>query len=107
VAGQFYWLRPGDLFLAEAKLWPEDMRDCFGDGDECHMAFHFPLMPRVYKATAQEDRHPVSEVLPQTPAWWRCDAPTGCCAVATTSRAARWWAAVCATSSGWHRTAAR
>ncbi|MGA1326276.1 MAG: maltose alpha-D-glucosyltransferase, partial [Rubrivivax sp.] len=60
--------RPGGVFLAEANLWPEDVRDYFGDGDECHMAFHFPLMPRMYMAIAQEDRHPVSEILAQTPA---------------------------------------
>ena len=60
--------RPGGVFLAEANLWPEDVRDYFGDGDECHMAFHFPLMPRMYMAMAQEDRHPVSEILAQTPA---------------------------------------
>jgi trehalose synthase (EC:5.4.99.16) len=48
------------IFLAEANQWPEDVRDYFGDGDECHMAYHFPLMPRMYMAIAQEDRHPLS-----------------------------------------------
>jgi maltose alpha-D-glucosyltransferase / alpha-amylase len=55
------------LLLAEANQWPEDVRDYFGDGDECHMAYHFPLMPRIYMAIAQEDRHPVVEIMRQTP----------------------------------------
>ncbi len=55
------------LFLAEANMWPEDVREYFGDGDECHMAYHFPLMPRMYMAIAQEDRHPIVEILAQTP----------------------------------------
>ncbi|MGB7980890.1 MAG: maltose alpha-D-glucosyltransferase [Candidatus Nanopelagicales bacterium] len=55
------------LFLAEANMWPEDVREYFGDGDECHMAYHFPLMPRMYMAIAQEDRHPIVEILQQTP----------------------------------------
>ncbi len=55
-------------FLAEANQWPEDVRDYFGDGDECHMAYHFPLMPRMFMAIAQEDRHPVVEIMAQTPA---------------------------------------
>jgi maltose alpha-D-glucosyltransferase / alpha-amylase len=55
------------LLLAEANQWPEDVRDYFGDGDECHMAYHFPLMPRIYMAIAQEDRHPVVEIMQQTP----------------------------------------
>jgi len=58
---------PGRLLLAEANMWPEDVREYFGDGDECHMAYHFPLMPRMYMAIAQEDRHPVVEILAQTP----------------------------------------
>jgi maltose alpha-D-glucosyltransferase/alpha-amylase len=58
---------PGRLLLAEANMWPEDVREYFGDGDECHMAYHFPLMPRMYMAIAQEDRHPVVEILQQTP----------------------------------------
>jgi maltose alpha-D-glucosyltransferase/alpha-amylase len=64
---------PGRLLLAEANMWPEDVREYFGDGDECHMAYHFPLMPRMYMAIAQEDRHPVVEILAQTP-----DIPDGC-----------------------------
>ncbi|HSY07106.1 MAG TPA: maltose alpha-D-glucosyltransferase [Steroidobacteraceae bacterium] len=55
------------VLLAEANQWPEDVRDYFGDGDECHMAFHFPLMPRMYMAIAQEDRHPIVEIMEQTP----------------------------------------
>ena len=57
----------GRLFLAEANEWPEDLLPYFGDGDECHMAFHFPLMPRVYMAVAQEDRHPIVDIIHQTP----------------------------------------
>ncbi len=55
------------LLLAEANQWPEDVREYFGEGDECHMAYHFPLMPRMYMAIAQEDRHPVVEIMQQTP----------------------------------------
>ncbi|MBC7945963.1 MAG: maltose alpha-D-glucosyltransferase, partial [Burkholderiales bacterium] len=55
------------MFLAEANQWPEDVRDYFGNGDECHMAYHFPLMPRIYMAVAQEDRHPIVDILRQTP----------------------------------------
>jgi len=55
------------MLLAEANQWPEDVRHYFGDEDECHMAFHFPLMPRIYMAVAQEDRQPIVEILGQTP----------------------------------------
>ena len=55
------------LFLAEANQWPEDVLPYFGDEDECHMAFHFPLMPRIFMALAQEDRHPIVEIMHQTP----------------------------------------
>ena len=58
---------PQAFFLAEANQWPEDTRPYFGDGDECHMAFHFPLMPRMYMAMAMEDRHPITDILRQTP----------------------------------------
>ena len=58
---------PGRMLLAEANQWPSDVRAYFGDGDECHMAFHFPLMPRLYMALRQEDRHPISEILYQMP----------------------------------------
>ena len=58
---------PGRMLLAEANQWPEDARPYFGEGDECHMAFHFPLMPRMYMAIAQEDRFPISDIMRQTP----------------------------------------
>ena len=58
---------PGRMLLAEANQWPEDAQDYFGDGDECHMAFHFPLMPRMYMAIAQEDRFPITDIMRQTP----------------------------------------
>jgi len=58
---------PGRMLLAEANQWPEDARQYFGEGDECHMAFHFPLMPRMYMAIAQEDRFPIVDILRQTP----------------------------------------
>ncbi len=61
--------RYGDrMLLAEANAWPEDVLPYFGAGDECHMAFHFPLMPRIYMAVATEDRHPVTDIMRQTPA---------------------------------------
>ena len=63
----------GKLLLAEANQWPEDVSDYFGDGDECHMAYHFPLMPRIYMAIAQEDRFPIADILRQTP-----DIPPNC-----------------------------
>ena len=59
--------KPGKLLLAEANQWPEDVSAYFGDGDECHMAYHFPLMPRIYMAIAQEDRFPIADILRQTP----------------------------------------
>jgi len=59
--------------LAEANQWPTDVRPYFGDGDECHMAFHFPLMPRLFMALRLEDRHPVTEIMAQTP-----DIPENC-----------------------------
>ena len=55
------------MFLAEANQWPEDAAEYFGDGDECHMNFHFPLMPRLFMAVAQEDRFPIIDILQQTP----------------------------------------
>ena len=56
------------LLLAEANMWPDEVVDYFGDGDECHMAFHFPLMPRMYMAVRMEDRFPIIDILEQTPA---------------------------------------
>ncbi|HET6725033.1 MAG TPA: maltose alpha-D-glucosyltransferase [Gammaproteobacteria bacterium] len=64
---------PDRMLLAEANQWPEDVLPYFGEGDECHMAFHFPLMPRIYMAIAQEDRHPVTDIMRQTP-----DIPDNC-----------------------------
>lgn len=59
---------PGKMLLAEANQWPEDSLPYFGDGDECHMAFNFPVMPRMYMALAQEDRFPIVDIMAQTPA---------------------------------------
>src|SRR5207249_2497375 len=59
---------PGRMLLAEANQWPEDAVAYFGDGDECHMAFHFPLMPRLFMAIRMEDRFPIVDILGQTPA---------------------------------------
>ena len=56
------------MLLAEANQWPEDAVAYFGDGDECHMAFHFPLMPRMFMAARQEDRFPIVDILAETPA---------------------------------------
>lgn len=64
---------PDRMLLAEANMWPEDTQAYFGDGDECHMAFHFPLMPRMYMAIAQEDRFPITDIMRQTP-----DIPENC-----------------------------
>ena len=55
------------VFLAEANQWPPDVRPYFGDSDECHMAFHFPLMPRMYMALRREDRTPIVEIMQRTP----------------------------------------
>jgi maltose alpha-D-glucosyltransferase/alpha-amylase len=57
----------GRMLLAEANQWPTDVRPYFGDGDECHMAFHFPLMPRIYMALRQEDRLPITDIVAETP----------------------------------------
>ena len=58
---------PGRIFLAEANQWPTDVAAYFGQGDECHMAFHFPVMPRMYMALRKEDRTPVVDIMRQTP----------------------------------------
>jgi maltose alpha-D-glucosyltransferase / alpha-amylase len=63
----------GKVLLAEANQWPEDVQEYFGRGDECQMAYHFPLMPRIYMAIAQEDRFPITDILRQTP-----DIPSNC-----------------------------
>ena len=61
------------MLLAEANQWPTDVRPYFGGGDECHMAFHFPLMPRIYMGLRQEDRLPITDIIAQTP-----DIPENC-----------------------------
>src|SRR5438874_5336979 len=61
------------LLLAEANQWPEDVSAYFGTGDECHMAYHFPLIPRLKMAIAKEDRFPITDILRQTP-----DIPAKC-----------------------------
>ncbi len=58
---------PGAMLLAEANQWPADLRPYFGSGDEFHMAFHFPLMPRMFMGLRLEDRKPITEILQQTP----------------------------------------
>ena len=64
---------PGRLLLAEANQWTEDVVAYFGNGDECHMAYHFPIMPRLFMALRQEDRRPIVEILERTP-----DVPGNC-----------------------------
>jgi maltose alpha-D-glucosyltransferase/alpha-amylase len=64
---------PNRVLLAEANQWPADVVAYFGDGDECHMCFHFPLMPRMFMAVRREQRYPITEILAQTPA-----IPEGC-----------------------------
>ena len=59
---------PGTAFLAEANMWPEDAASYFGNGDECHMNYHFPLMPRMFMSVQMEDRYPVTDIFDQTPA---------------------------------------
>ena len=61
------------IFLAEANQWPSDVRPYFGNSDECHMAFHFPVMPRMYMAIRKEDRTPIIDIMRQTP-----EIPTDC-----------------------------
>ena len=58
---------PNRVLLAEANQWPADVVEYFGDGDECHMCFHFPLMPRMFMAVRREQRYPITEILAQTP----------------------------------------
>ena len=59
---------PGTLLLAEANMWPEDAAAYFGDGDECQMNYHFPVMPRMFMALQMEDRYPLTDIFEQTPA---------------------------------------
>jgi maltose alpha-D-glucosyltransferase/alpha-amylase len=63
---------PGRILLAEANGWPTDVADYFGDDDECHLCFNFPLMPRLFLAVRREQSYPITEILSQTP-----DAPAG------------------------------
>ncbi len=64
---------PDKVLLAEANQWPEDVVEYFGDGDECHMAFHFPVMPRMFMAVRREEATPIYEILARTP-----DIPDNC-----------------------------
>jgi maltose alpha-D-glucosyltransferase / alpha-amylase len=58
---------PGTVFLAEANMWPEDSASYFGNGDECHMNYHFPVMPRMFMSLQMEDRYPITDIFDQTP----------------------------------------
>lgn len=58
----------GTCFLAEANMWPEDSASYFGNGDECHMNYHFPVMPRMFMSLQREDRYPITDIFDQTPA---------------------------------------
>ena len=58
---------PGTVFLAEANMWPEDSASYFGNGDECHMNYHFPVMPRMFMSVQMEDRYPITDIFDQTP----------------------------------------
>jgi maltose alpha-D-glucosyltransferase/alpha-amylase len=64
---------PGTVLLAEANMWPEDSASYFGNGDECHMNFHFPVMPRMFMALQMEDHYPITDIFEQTP-----DIPATC-----------------------------
>jgi len=64
---------PGTMLLAEANMWPEDSASYFGEGDECHMNYHFPVMPRMFMALQSEDRYPITDIFDQTP-----DIPSTC-----------------------------
>ena len=59
--------RQGVMLLAEANMWPEDSAAYFGDGDECHMNYHFPIMPRMFMSLKMEDRYPIIDIIDQTP----------------------------------------
>ena len=58
---------PATVFLAEANMWPEDSASYFGNGDECHMNYHFPVMPRIFMSLRMEDRYPITDIFDQTP----------------------------------------
>jgi maltose alpha-D-glucosyltransferase/alpha-amylase len=69
------------MLLAEANMWPEEAVTYFGNGDECHMNFHFPLMPRMFMALKMEDCYPIIDILEQTPLYQRI--ASGQCSCAT------------------------
>src|SRR5215204_1674078 len=58
---------PRTVLLAEANMWPEDSASYFGNGDECHMNYHFPVMPRMFMSLQMEDRYPITDIFDQTP----------------------------------------
>jgi maltose alpha-D-glucosyltransferase/alpha-amylase len=77
-------LYPDRVMLCEANQWPEDVVEYFGeDGDECQMAFHFPLMPRLFMAVRRESRYPISEILANTPAIPTAASGASSCATTT------------------------
>ena len=80
---------PERVLLAETNQWPERRRPYFGDGDECHMAFHFPVMPRLFMALRMEDRLPIIDILNRRPISRR-RASGGCFCAITTSLRWRW-----------------
>ena len=82
-------LYPGRMLLAEANQWPADLRPYFADGDEFHMAFHFPLMPRMFMGVKLEDRKPITEILQQTPE--SLLHASGACSCATTTNSPLKW----------------
>ena len=80
---------PDRVLLAEANQWPQDVVEYFGEGDECHMAFHFPVMPRIFMALRREDAMPISEILERTPPTPGRRSGASSCATTTSSRS-RW-----------------
>ena len=75
---------PDRVLLAEANQWPADVVEYFGDGDECHMAFHFPVMPRMFMALRREEANPIYEILAPDARRSRTTA-SGACSCATTT----------------------
>jgi maltose alpha-D-glucosyltransferase/alpha-amylase len=73
----------GRMLLAEANQWPEDAAAYFGDGDECHMNFHFPVMPRLFMSVQMENRYPIIDILDQTPTPPRTASGRSSCATTT------------------------
>jgi maltose alpha-D-glucosyltransferase/alpha-amylase len=80
---------PGRILLAEANGWPSDVADYFGDGDECHLCFHFPLMPRLFMAVRREQRYPITEILARPPPSTTPASGPSSCATTTSSRSSR------------------